>query len=298
MAARSLLRRGSTLSTLLRHHDAAAIAVAAPTGGPVLHVQTQGHSTAAAEAAPSSAPKKAANLMGFQIYRWSPEDGGKPRLQEFQIDLNDCGPMVLDALIKIKNEMDPSLTFRRSCREGICGSCAMNIDGDNGLACLTKIKRDGAGSMMVTPLPHMYVMKDLVVDMTNFYAQYKSVEPWLKRKDPPPVPGKEIIQSKKDRAKLDGMYECILCACCSTSCPSYWWNPELYLGPAALLHTHRWIADSRDQYTKERLEAVCDEFKLYRCHTILNCTAACPKGLNPGKEIMSIKKLQLQKPFM
>ncbi|MQM17517.1 hypothetical protein Taro_050488, partial [Colocasia esculenta] len=235
MAARSLLRRGSALASLLRHHEIAATAVtSSPTRGPLLHLQTQGHSTATA----SEAGKKAPNMKTFQIYRWSPEDGGKPKLEEFQIDLNECGPMVLDALIQIKNEVDPSLTFRRSCREGICGSCAMNIDGDNGLACLTKIKKDQAGPMMITPLPHMFVMKDLVVDMTNFYAQYKSVEPWLKRKDSPPVSGKEIPQSKMDRAKLDGMYECILCACCSTSCPSYWWNPELYLGPAALLHAH------------------------------------------------------------
>lgn len=231
------------------------------------------------------------NMKTFQIYRWSPDNPGKPELQDYQIDLKECGPMVLDALIKIKNEIDPTLTFRRSCREGICGSCAMNIDGCNGLACLTKIP-SGASST-ITPLPHMFVIKDLVVDMTNFYNQYKSIEPWLKRKSSPPVPGKEILQSKKDRAKLDGMYECILCACCSTSCPSYWWNPESYLGPAALLHANRWISDSRDEYTKERLEAINHEFKLYRCHTILNCARACPKGLNPGKQITHIKQLQL-----
>ncbi|KAJ7974716.1 Succinate dehydrogenase [ubiquinone] iron-sulfur subunit, mitochondrial [Quillaja saponaria] len=232
------------------------------------------------------------NIKTFQIYRWNPDNPSKPDLKEFQIDLKDCGPMVLDALIKIKNEIDPSLTFRRSCREGICGSCAMNIDGCNGLACLTKIQSGEAST--ITPLPHMFVIKDLVVDMTNFYNQYKSIEPWLKRKNAPEVPGKEILQSKKDRAKLDGMYECILCACCSTSCPSYWWNPESYLGPAALLHANRWISDSRDEYTKERLEAVNDEFKLYRCHTILNCARACPKGLNPGKQISNIKQLQLK----
>ena len=184
---------------------------------------------------------KASNLKTFQIYRWNPDNPSKPELQDYKIDLKDCGPMVLDALIKIKNEMDPSLTFRRSCREGICGSCAMNIDGCNGLACLTKIEGGGgaAKETTITPLPHMFVIKDLVVDMTNFYNQYKSIEPWLKRKTPASVPGKEILQSKKDRAKLDGMYECILCACCSTSCPSYWWNPESYLGPAALLHANR-----------------------------------------------------------
>ncbi|KAJ6822275.1 iron sulfur subunit of succinate dehydrogenase and ribosomal protein S14 Precursor isoform X1 [Iris pallida] len=256
---------------------------------------TQTHSSASSA---SSSTTKESKMKTFSIYRWNPDSPTKPELQHYSIDLNDCGPMVLDALIKIKNEVDPTLTFRRSCREGICGSCAMNIDGDNGLACLTKIKgTDGgapAGASTITPLPHMYVVKDLVVDMTNFYSQYKSVEPWLKRKDAKPEGGKEVLQSKKDRAKLDGMYECILCACCSTSCPSYWWNPETYLGPAALLHANRWIQDSRDQYTKERLEAVNDEFKLYRCHTIMNCAHACPKGLNPAKQIESIKKLQLQ----
>ncbi|KAL9229346.1 hypothetical protein vseg_004823 [Gypsophila vaccaria] len=234
-----------------------------------------------------------AALKTFSIYRWNPESPGKAELKEYTIDLKQCGPMVLDALIKIKNEVDPTLTFRRSCREGICGSCAMNIDGANGLACLTKIEGGSGGSTMINPLPHMFVVKDLVVDMTNFYNQYKSVEPWLKRKTAAPSEGKEYPQSKEDRKKLDGMYECILCACCSTSCPSYWWNPESYLGPAALLHAHRWIADSRDEYTKERLEAINDEFKLYRCHTIMNCARACPKGLNPAKQIQKIKHLQL-----
>lgn len=237
------------------------------------------------------------NIKKFQIYRWNPDNPQKPQLQEYEINLKECGPMVLDALIKIKNEIDPSLTFRRSCREGICGSCAMNIDGKNGLACLTKISSGGPDSM-ITPLPHMFVVKDLVVDMTNFYNQYKSIEPWLKRKTPGPTPGKEIPQTKADRAKLDGMYECILCACCSTSCPSYWWNPESYLGPAALLHANRWIMDSRDEYTKERLEAVDHEFKLYRCHTILNCAKACPKGLNPGKQIQNIKALEVNRRFV
>jgi succinate dehydrogenase (ubiquinone) iron-sulfur subunit len=239
-------------------------------------------------------PKPTTNLKTFQIYRWNPDNPTKPELKSYQINLNECGPMVLDALIKIKNEIDPTLTFRRSCREGICGSCAMNIDGCNGLACLTKIPSPSTDST-VTPLPHMFVVKDLVVDMTNFYNQYKSIEPWLKRKNPPEEKGKEFLQTKKDRAKLDGMYECILCACCSTSCPSYWWNPESYLGPAALLHANRWIMDSRDEYTKERLDAICDEFKLYRCHTILNCARACPKGLNPGKQITNIKQLQIAK---
>ncbi|XP_022983213.1 succinate dehydrogenase [ubiquinone] iron-sulfur subunit 2, mitochondrial [Cucurbita maxima] len=258
---------------------------------PSRFVRIRAHAAAAEAQQVEQKAAASTNLKTFAIYRWNPDSPSKPELQEYKIDLKECGPMVLDALIKIKNEVDPTLTFRRSCREGICGSCAMNIDGCNGLACLTKIP-SGASST-ITPLPHMFVIKDLVVDMTNFYNQYKSIEPWLKRKSEPPVPGKEILQSKKDRAKLDGMYECILCACCSTSCPSYWWNPESYLGPAALLHANRWISDSRDEYTKERLEAINDEFKLYRCHTILNCARACPKGLNPGKQIQNIKQLQL-----
>ncbi|CDP15766.1 unnamed protein product [Coffea canephora] len=256
-------------------------------------VITRAHASEAEAQQAEPQAKKTHSLKTFQIYRWNPDNPQKPELKDYHIDLKECGPMVLDALIKIKNEIDPSLTFRRSCREGICGSCAMNIDGCNGLACLTKIDSDGSSATTITPLPHMFVIKDLVVDMTNFYNQYKSIEPWLKRKSSPPTPGKEIPQSKNDRAKLDGMYECILCACCSTSCPSYWWNPESYLGPAALLHANRWIMDSRDEYTKERLDAVNDEFKLYRCHTILNCARACPKGLNPGKQIQNIKKLEL-----
>lgn len=199
--------------------------------------------------------------------------------------------MVLDALIKIKNEQDPTLTFRRSCREGICGSCAMNIDGSNTLACLCHIPDDDEDEVVkINPLPHMYVIKDLVPDMTNFYAQYKSIKPWLQRKQPHDLSKGENLQSKEDRKKLDGMYECILCACCSTSCPSYWWNADKYLGPAVLMQAYRWIADSRDEFTEERLDAVNDPFKLYRCHTIMNCTQTCPKGLNPGKAIGKIKK--------
>ena len=226
----------------------------------------------------------------FQIYRWSPDSPSPPRMQSFKVDINDCGPMMLDVLLKIKDEQDSSLTLRRSCREGICGSCAMNIDGTNTLACLSKVKRD-ASPTTVTPLPHMYVVKDLVVDMSNFYAQYKSIEPWLKVRDRNAREGKEIFQSADDRVKLDGLYECILCACCSTSCPSYWWNNEKYLGPAVLLQAYRWISDSRDQYTRERLLALDDNMKLYRCHTIMNCTRTCPKGLNPARAIAKVKKL-------
>merc|ERR1712060_858054 len=172
---------------------------------------------------------------------------------------------------------------------GICGSCAMNIDGTNGLACLTKVEKDRA--QKVAPLPHMFVVKDLVVDMSNFYAQYKSIEPWLKLKDDDKEFGvAERYQSKEDRNKLDGMYECILCACCSTSCPSYWWNSDKYLGPAVLLQAYRWIIDSRDTATDERVKALDDAYKVYRCKTIMNCAKVCPKGLNPGKAIAKIKK--------
>ncbi|MBT5032276.1 MAG: succinate dehydrogenase iron-sulfur subunit [Proteobacteria bacterium] len=235
------------------------------------------------------APKDARNVKKFSVYRWAPENGNNPSIDSYEIDMDNCGPMVLDAIIKIKNEIDPTLTFRRSCREGICGSCAMNIDGTNTLAC-TKAISDCKGTVKIYPLPHMPVIKDLVPDMTHFYAQYASVQPWLKS-DTPVSPGKERLQSSEDREKLDGLYECILCACCSTSCPSYWWNSDRYLGPAVLLQAYRWIADSRDDATGERLDELEDPFKLYRCHTIMNCTNTCPKDLNPGKAIGEIKKL-------
>ncbi|KAL2246594.1 UNVERIFIED_CONTAM: Succinate dehydrogenase ubiquinone iron-sulfur subunit 3, mitochondrial [Sesamum indicum] len=200
---------------------------------------------------------------------------------------------VLDALQKIKGEDDSSLSYRRSCREGICGSCAMNIDGTNTVACLKPIDADTSRATVITPLPHMYVIKDLVVDLTNFYQQYKSIEPWLKTKKPPPD-GREYRQSIAERKRLDGLYECILCACCSTSCPSYWWNPEEFYGPAALLHAYRWISDSRDDYTEERLQALTeDKTRLYRCRTIKNCTATCPKSLNPANAINKMKTRHL-----
>lgn len=229
----------------------------------------------------------------FKIYRYDPDSGEGPRLDIYEIDLEKCGPMVLDALIKAKNELDSSLTFRRSCREGICGSCAMNIDGVNTLACIKPIA-EISGDIKVYPLPHMKVIKDLVADLSHFYAQYQSIEPWLKTDTPAPA-GAERLQSLKDRQKLDGLYECILCACCSTSCPSYWWNSDKYLGPAVLLQAYRWIVDSRDEYAGERLDELEDPFKLYRCHTIMNCTKACPKGLNPAKAIAEIKKLIIQR---
>ncbi|KAG8751306.1 succinate dehydrogenase complex, subunit B [Serendipita sp. 396] len=237
---------------------------------------------------PAEPSAKAPLVKEFKIYRWDPEQPEqKPRLQSYKVDLNQCGPMILDALIKIKNEMDPTLTFRRSCREGICGSCAMNIDGQNTLACLCRIDREASKDSKIYPLPHMYIVKDLVPDLTLFFKQHKSIEPYLKN-DNPPEKG-EYLQSQEERKKLDGLYECILCACCSTSCPSYWWNQDVYLGPAALLHAYRWIADSRDSYGADRKEKLQNTFSLYRCHTILNCSRTCPKGLEPGTAIARIK---------
>jgi succinate dehydrogenase (ubiquinone) iron-sulfur subunit len=197
--------------------------------------------------------------------------------------------MVLDALIKIKNEIDPTLTFRRSCREGICGSCSMNIGGNNTLACISRIDPSLTKPVKVYPLPHMYIIKDLVPDLTNLYEQYHSIEPWLKRTDE--TESEEYYQSIDDRKKLDGLYECILCFCCSTSCPAYWWHPEKYLGPAVLLQAYRWLSDSRDQFKEERLKKLGDPFSVMSCHTIMNCTKTCPKGLNPGKAIAEIKKM-------
>jgi succinate dehydrogenase / fumarate reductase iron-sulfur subunit len=234
----------------------------------------------------------AKNVKRFRVYRWSPDDEANPRIDTYEVDLDKCGPMVLDALIKIKNETDQTLTFRRSCREGICGSCAMNIDGENTLAC-TKGIGEVKGDVKIYPLPHMPVIKDLVPDLTNFYAQHAFVQPWLQTKSAEPE--KEWRQSHGDREKLDGLYECILCACCSTSCPSYWWNGDRYLGPAALLQAYRWLIDSRDEATGERLDDLEDPFRLYRCHTIMNCTKACPKGLNPAKAIAEIKKMMVER---
>ena len=236
-----------------------------------------------------SAPDGAKRTKRFKIYRWDPASGENPRTDTYEVDLDSCGPMVLDAIIKIKNEVDSTLTFRRSCREGICGSCAMNIDGTNTLAC-TKAIDEIKADVAIYPLPHMPVVKDLVPDLTQFYAQYASIKPWMRTQSPQRA-DQERLQSKEDRAKLDGLYECILCACCSTSCPSYWWNSERYLGPAILLQAYRWIVDSRDEDTGERLDALEDPFRLYRCHTIMNCTKTCPKHLNPAKAIAQIKKL-------
>ncbi len=239
------------------------------------------------------APAGAGRLKSFSIYRWQPESGDNPRLDSYDIDLDACGPMVLDALIKIKNEIDSTLTFRRSCREGVCGSCAMNIGGRNALACTTAID-DCKGTVKVYPLPHLPVIKDLVPDTTHFFAQYASIKPWIETQTPPPA-DQERLQGKEERGRLNGLYECILCACCSTACPSYWWNSERFLGPAVLLQAYRWIADSRDESTGERLDALEDPFKLYRCHTIMNCTDVCPKGLSPAKAIAEVKKLLVER---
>jgi succinate dehydrogenase / fumarate reductase, iron-sulfur subunit len=241
----------------------------------------------------TSVAKGAKRARTFKIYRWTPDDGQNPRVDEYEIDLDQCGPMVLDALIYIKNNIDSTVTFRRSCREGICGSCAMNIDGTNTLACLKPIE-EVQGDVKIYPLPHMPVVKDLVPDLGVVFAQYASIKPWLQSQSPAP-PDRERLQSPEEREKLNGLYECILCFCCQTSCPSYWWNGDRYLGPAVLLQAYRWIADSRDEYTGERLDALEDPFRLYRCHTIMNCTRTCPKGLNPAKAIQEIKKLMVER---
>jgi succinate dehydrogenase / fumarate reductase iron-sulfur subunit len=213
-----------------------------------------------------SAPAGAKRTRAFKVYRWSPDDDENPRTDTYEVDLDTCGPMVLDALIKIKNEIDPT--------------------------CTKAIDDCGKAEVPIYPLPHMPVIKDLVPDLTHFYAQYASIKPWIRTQTPPP-PDKERLQSKEDRAKLDGLYECILCACCSTSCPSYWWNGDRYLGPAVLLQAYRWLIDSRDEDTGARLDDLEDPFKLYRCHTIMNCARTCPKGLNPAQAIGEIKKMML-----
>ncbi|MEH0199060.1 succinate dehydrogenase iron-sulfur subunit [Caulobacter sp. CCNWLY153] len=239
------------------------------------------------------APAGAKNVRSFKIYRYDPETGMNPRWDTYDVDVDACGPMVLDALLYIKNTIDPTLAFRRSCREGVCGSCAMNIGGRNTLACTHGHGEVPGKAVQISPLPHVPVVKDLIPDLTLFYAQYASIEPWLHTTTPEPQ--KEWRQAPEDREKLDGLYECILCACCSTSCPSYWWNGEKYLGPAALLHAYRWLIDSRDEATGERLDDLEDPFKLYRCHTIMNCAQVCPKGLNPAKAIASIKKMLVER---
>ncbi len=235
------------------------------------------------------------NTRKFHIYRYDPDSGENPSLDSYQLDMDNCGPMILDALLKIKTDMDSTLSLRRSCREGICGSCSMNINGQNTLAC-TRAIDDYPADIYIYPLPHQPIIKDLVSDLSLFYAQHASIEPWMKVQSPV-SPDKEHLQSVAEREKLDGLYECVLCACCSTSCPSYWWNSDRYLGPAALLTAYRWISDSRDEAAGERLDELEDPFKLYRCHTIMNCTDVCPKELNPARAIAEIKKLMVKRKF-
>ncbi len=226
-------------------------------------------------------------VIGLSLFRYDPEKGGKPHMQSFEVPLLNPGMKLLDALNYIKWELDGTLTFRRSCGEGVCGSDGVNINGVNGLACITPI----AGLQQpihVRPLPSMHVIRDLVVDMDHFLDQYRQIQPWLQTITP--TPEHERLQSPEDRARLDGSYECILCACCTTSCPSWWWNGDRFLGPAALLHANRWILDSRDEKTGERLDQVEDAFRLYRCHQIMNCMEACPKELNPTAAINHIKR--------
>ena len=237
-------------------------------------------------------PEGAKNVREFRIYRYDPDGESNPRIDTYFVDTDDCAPMILDGLIWIKNKVDPTLTFRRSCREGVCGSCAMNIDGTNTLAC-TRTMADVDGVIAIYPLPHLPVVKDLVPDLTTFYAQLQSIEPWLQTETT--TPEKEWRQAPEERAKLDGLYECILCACCSTSCPSYWWNGDRYLGPAVLLQAYRWLIDSRDEAAGSRLDELEDPFRLYRCHTILNCAQTCPKGLNPAKAIAEVKKMMVER---
>ncbi len=238
------------------------------------------------------APAGTKRVKSFQVYRYDPDSGRNPRLDTFEVDLDDCGPMVLDALIWIKNKVDSALAFRRSCREGVCGSCAMTIDGTNWLACTRFISETG-NPASIYPLANLNVIKDLVSDLSHLFAQYAMIEPWFKTAERSPE--RERLQSPADRKRLDGYYECILCFCCTSGCPSHWWNGDRFLGPAVLLQAWRWLADSRDSAKGERLDRLEDPFRLYRCHTILNCTRTCPKGLNPGKAIAEIKKMMVER---
>ncbi len=238
------------------------------------------------------APKGAKNVKTYKVYRYDPEVDADPRWDVYEVSADDHGPMLLDALIHIKNTIDPTLSFRRSCREGIGGSCSMNIDGRNALACTKGWDECSSSTIAISPLPHQPVVKDLVTDLSLFYAQYDSIQPYLQSDEPDPE--QERMQSPRDREKLDGLYECILCACCSTSCPSFWWNPDKFLGPAALLQAYRFLADSRDTKTSERLAALDDPFSVFRCRGIMNCVNVCPKGLNPTKAIGHVRNMLLQ----
>ncbi len=242
---------------------------------------------------PSAAPLAAGpRVVKFSIYRYDPDKDARPYMQSLEVELGPTDKMLLDALMRIKSSSDDSLAFRRSCREGVCGSDAMNINGKNGLACITNL-RELAQPIVLRPLPGLPVIRDLIVDMTQFFKQYHSIKPYLINDVPPPE--KERLQSPAEREELDGVYECILCACCSTSCPSFWWNPDKFVGPAGLLQAYRFIADSRDQATSARLDDLEDPYRLFRCHTIMNCVDVCPKGLNPTKAIGKIKELMVRR---
>ena len=243
----------------------------------------------------SSAVRGAAaevRIVRFEIYRYDPDKDAKPYMQKLEVRLAPHDKMLLDALMRIKSDFDDSISFRRSCREGVCGSDAMNINGKNGLACITNM-RDLKEPVVLKPLPGLPVIRDLIVDMTQFFKQYHSIKPYLVNDTPPPE--KERLQSPQERDELNGLYECILCACCSTACPSYWWNPDKFVGPAGLLQAYRFIADSRDQATNERLDNLMDPYRLFRCHTIMNCVDVCPKGLNPTHAIGKIKELMVRR---
>lgn len=234
-------------------------------------------------------------MKRFDIYRANPNDpADRPKYVSYYIDMQKCGPMFLDALIKIKDEIDPTLSFRRSCREGICGSCAMNIDGRHHLACICPINKENTEKSTISPLMFMFVLKDLVVDMSHFYAQYKSIDPYLKRKTGKEPGQREFLQSVEDRKLLDGLYECVLCACCQSTCPSYWWHPQDYLGPAVLMQAYRWVIDSRDEFTDERLEKIGGDMKLGECYQIGMCSLTCPKGLDPRRALEHLKHLYLE----
>jgi succinate dehydrogenase / fumarate reductase iron-sulfur subunit len=237
-----------------------------------------------------NAPGNEGRWKEFRVYRWLPDEGGNPRMDTYWVRLDRCGPMVLDALHQIKYEIDSTLAFRRSCREGICGSCSMNIGGENALACLKPIG-DARGAVHVYPLPHMPVIRDLVPDLARFFAHYHAVEPWLQA--PETGPAQERRQSPAQRERLDGLYECILCACCSAACPSYWWNAETFPGPAALIQAHRWVEDSRDNARAARVARAAEPMGMFGCRQILNCTKVCPKGLNPAKAIAELRQLRL-----
>ena len=249
-------------------------------------------SSIAAEAPPTTTTESGLRTVQFEIFRYDPDKDTQPRMQKLQVTLQPFDRMLLDALIRIKAEVDDSLSLRRSCREGVCGSDAMNINGKNGLACVTNM-RDLKEPIVLRPIPGLPVIRDLIVDMSQFFKQYESIKPYLINDEPPPE--KERLQSPAEREELNGLYECILCACCSTACPSFWWNPDKFVGPAGLLQAYRFIADSRDQATNERLDNLNDPYRLFRCHTIMNCVDVCPKHLNPTLAIGKIKELLVRR---